>query len=131
MGSWMRDGVAGLQSVVLYSLPELDGAVDTVPLGGLVGDNIYLVPERVHKVAARLKAWVSLRRTPPQVPPVTLFSAMSYSCKGKKKPSTHMRKADALLTFTHVCSSAIYCGWVCILHAIFCLCIFYSVTQRV
>ncbi len=22
---WMRDGVAGLQSVVLYSLPELDG----------------------------------------------------------------------------------------------------------
>lgn len=25
MGSWTRDGIAGLQSVVLYSLPELDG----------------------------------------------------------------------------------------------------------
>lgn len=43
MASWVRDGIAGLQSVVLYSLPELDGAIDTVPLGGLVGDNIYLV----------------------------------------------------------------------------------------
>ena len=46
----MRDGIAGLQSVVLYSLPELDGAIDTIPLGGLVGDAIYLVPERVRKV---------------------------------------------------------------------------------
>jgi hypothetical protein len=115
MASWSRDGIAGLQSVVLYSLPELDGAlgtcsqplhdgavccahylkqfvvgatmkadefsipttythphnhhtthvlagaVDTVPLGGLVGDNIFLVPERVKKVAGRLKAWVNLR----------------------------------------------------------------------
>ncbi len=26
MASWSRDGVAGLQSVVLYGLPELDGA---------------------------------------------------------------------------------------------------------
>lgn len=43
MASWTRDGVAGLQSVVLYSLPELDGAIDTVPLGGLVGNDIYLV----------------------------------------------------------------------------------------
>lgn len=52
MASWQRDGVAGLQSVVLYSLPELDGAVDTVPLGGLAGNNIFLVPERVRKVRA-------------------------------------------------------------------------------
>ena len=43
-----------LQSVVLYSLPELDGAIDTVPLGGLVGDDIYLVPERVTRLATRL-----------------------------------------------------------------------------
>eukprot|EP00884_Botryococcus_braunii_P009534 jgi/Botrbrau1/18582/Bobra.0367s0024.1 len=64
--SWTRDGIAGLQSVVLYSLPELDGAIDTVPLGGLVGDNIYLVTERVRRLADRLKKWVALRRTPPQ-----------------------------------------------------------------
>ena len=59
--------MAGLQSVVLYSLPELDGAIDTVPLGGLVGNDIYLVPERVARLAARLRKWVALRRTPPQV----------------------------------------------------------------
>lgn len=123
MASWVRDGIGGLQSVVLYSLPELDGAIDTgglqrclgvrggaeqcppavvqpqpdglpgttaihlglgpavlssalaspgacapaVPLGGLVGDNIFLVPERVKRLANRLHKWVALRRTPPQV----------------------------------------------------------------
>ncbi|GAX76816.1 hypothetical protein CEUSTIGMA_g4262.t1 [Chlamydomonas eustigma] len=64
MASWTRDGISGLQSVVLYSLPELDGAIDTVPLGGLVGDAIYLVPERVKKLAARVRRWVNLRRKP-------------------------------------------------------------------
>jgi len=34
--SWIADGVARLQFVPLYSLPELDGAVYTVPLGGLM-----------------------------------------------------------------------------------------------
>eukprot|EP00210_Caulerpa_lentillifera_P003376 g3220.t1 len=62
--SWMRDGVAGLQSVVLYSLPELDGAVDTVPLGGLVGENIFLIRERVRKLTARVRNWVQLKKTP-------------------------------------------------------------------
>jgi magnesium chelatase subunit H len=42
------------QSVVLYSLPELDGAIDTVPLGGLVGDDIFLVPERVTRLTSRI-----------------------------------------------------------------------------
>ena len=45
--SWTRQGIGGLQSVVLYALPELDGAIDTIPLGGLVGNDIYLIPERV------------------------------------------------------------------------------------
>ncbi|MEN9521073.1 MAG: magnesium chelatase subunit, partial [Cyanobacteriota bacterium] len=48
--SWTRQGIGGLQSVVLYSLPELDGAIDTIPLGGLVGEDIYLVPERLHRL---------------------------------------------------------------------------------
>lgn len=65
MESWVRDGIGGLQSVVLYSLPELDGAIDTVPLGGLVGDNIYLVPERVTRLSNRLKKWIALRSLPP------------------------------------------------------------------
>lgn len=61
---WKTNGVLGLQSVVLYSLPELDGAVDTMVLGGLVGDKIALIPERVRKLASRVKGWVNLRRTP-------------------------------------------------------------------
>ncbi|ABA21562.1 cobaltochelatase CobN subunit [Trichormus variabilis ATCC 29413] len=63
--SWTRQGVGGLQSVVLYALPELDGAIDTIPLGGLVGEDIYLVPERVQRLIGRVKSWIALRQTPP------------------------------------------------------------------
>jgi magnesium chelatase subunit H len=66
IASWTRQGVGGLQSVVLYALPELDGAIDPVPLGGLVGDKIYLVPERVQRLTERVNAWVNLRRKPPE-----------------------------------------------------------------
>lgn len=75
MASWSRDGIAGLQSVVLYSLPELDGAIDTVPLGGLVGDNIFLVSERVTRLSQRIKKWVHLRRSQPQVSITASFAA--------------------------------------------------------
>lgn len=50
---------------VLYSLPELDGAIDTVPLGGLVKDDIFLIPERVSRLLARVRKWSALARTPP------------------------------------------------------------------
>jgi magnesium chelatase subunit H len=63
--SWTRQGIGGLQSVVLYALPELDGAIDPVPLGGLVGDKIYLIPERVQRLTGRLKRWIALRQKPP------------------------------------------------------------------
>jgi magnesium chelatase subunit H len=63
--SWTRQGIGGLQSVVLYALPELDGAIDTVPLGGLVGENIYIIPERVKRLTGRVKNWINLRKTPP------------------------------------------------------------------
>jgi len=62
--SWDRDGIQGLQSVVLYSLPELDGAIDTVPIGGLVGNDIYLINERVERLCSRISKWVNLRRQP-------------------------------------------------------------------
>ncbi|MEM9976159.1 MAG: magnesium chelatase subunit H [Cyanobacteria bacterium P01_D01_bin.2] len=60
--SWTRQGIGGLQSVVLYALPELDGAIDPIPLGGLVGDQIYLVPDRVRRLTGRVKQWIELRR---------------------------------------------------------------------
>ncbi|MES1021878.1 magnesium chelatase subunit H [Gloeocapsa sp. BRSZ] len=62
--SWTRQGVGGLQSVVLYALPELDGAIDPVPLGGLVGEKIYLIPERVQRLIGRVKKWIALRQKP-------------------------------------------------------------------
>lgn len=62
--SWTRQGVGGLQSVVLYALPELDGAIDTIPLGGLVGEEIYLIPDRVKRLTDRLTRWIELHRTP-------------------------------------------------------------------
>ena len=80
--SWTRDGIAGLQSVVLYSLPELDGAIDTVPLGGLMGNNIFLVPERVKRLSARLRKWVNLRRTPKHVRPALIIAVV---CKWKAR----------------------------------------------
>jgi magnesium chelatase subunit H len=63
--SWKDNGVVGLQSAVLYSLPELDGAVDTVVLGGLAGDKIALVPERVRKLSRRIKGWHRIHSTSP------------------------------------------------------------------
>jgi magnesium chelatase subunit H len=63
--SWTRQGIGGLQSVVLYALPELDGAIDTIPLGGLVGEDIYLVPDRLKRLTSRVKNWIQLRKTPP------------------------------------------------------------------
>lgn len=62
--SWTRQGIGGLQSVVLYALPELDGAIDTIPLGGLVGEDIYLIPDRVQRLTQRLKHWIELHQTP-------------------------------------------------------------------
>jgi magnesium chelatase subunit H len=64
--SWTRQGIGGLQSVVLYALPELDGAIDTIPIGGLVGENIYLIPERVKRLTGRLESWIKLRNTSPR-----------------------------------------------------------------
>lgn len=63
--SWTRQGIGGLQSVVLYALPELDGAIDPIPLGGLVGEDIYLVPDRLKRLTSRINNWVKLRQTPP------------------------------------------------------------------
>jgi magnesium chelatase subunit H len=62
--SWRQQGVIGLQSIVLYALPELDGAIDTIVLGGLVGDRIVLVPDRVRVLAERIRRWSSLARKP-------------------------------------------------------------------
>ena len=62
--SWTRQGIGGLQGVVLFALPELDGAIEPVPLGGLVGDRILLIPERLRRLTGRVAAWIALRHQP-------------------------------------------------------------------
>ena len=57
-----KEGRRGLQTVVPYPLPELDGAIHTVIIGGLVGENIYLVPGKLNRLKSRLKKSVSLCR---------------------------------------------------------------------
>ncbi len=71
--SWTRQGIGGLQSVVLYALPELDGAIDTVPLGGLVGEDIYLIPERLKRLTGRIKNWIKLRQTLPSARKIAII----------------------------------------------------------
>ena len=62
-----------LQSVVLYGLLELNGAIDTVVLGRLVdGEDIDLVSERVRKLVKRVTGWTTLRNTPPSERNITL-----------------------------------------------------------
>lgn len=66
VASWKEEGIGGLQGVVLYALPELDGAIDTVPLGGLLKNTgeIELLPDRADRLAERLRRWVRLRQKP-------------------------------------------------------------------
>ena len=59
----LRAGVNGLQSVVLYALPELDGAIDATPLGALIREDVIVVEERLEKVIRRMKAWIKLRKS--------------------------------------------------------------------
>lgn len=74
--AWFEQGIGGLQSVVLYALPELDGAIDAIPLGGLCcGDKAFcnsqrdlancpreageirLVEERLFALTKRIQKW--------------------------------------------------------------------------
>ena len=63
---WRSRGVSGLQSLVLYALPELDGATDPVVLGGLTegGKLIALDEERVDRLVGRVAKKIHLARTP-------------------------------------------------------------------
>ena len=81
--SWTESGIGGLQSVILYALPELDGAVDTVPLGGLVKDDIYLTKERVYALAERLSKWVALRRKKPEERRVAVMLSRISAGRGR------------------------------------------------
>ncbi|MBW4451353.1 MAG: magnesium chelatase subunit H [Nostoc indistinguendum CM1-VF10] len=102
ISSWTRQGVGGLQSVVLYALPELDGAIDTVPLGGLVGENIYLVPERVQRLIGRVKTWVALRQKPASERKIAIILYGFPPGYGAVGTAALLNVPRSLLKFLHV-----------------------------
>lgn len=106
--SWTRQGIGGLQSVVLYALPELDGAIDPIPLGGLVGEDIYLVPDRVNRLIQRLKRWVELRRTPPAERKIAIILYGFPPGYGAVGTAALLNVPRSLLKFLHTLKAAGY-----------------------
>lgn len=61
---WRATGVGPLQSTFLYSLPEMDGAVAPVVLGGMQGSAIVTLPDRLDRLARLVTGFARLRRIP-------------------------------------------------------------------
>ncbi len=59
---WRAHGVGPLQATMLYALPEMDGAVAPVVLGGMRGSEIGTVPDRLVRLASLARGFVNLRR---------------------------------------------------------------------
>lgn len=99
--SWTRQGIGGLQSVVLYALPELDGAIDPIPLGGLVGEDIYLVPDRLKRLTSRINNWVKLRQTPPSKRKIAIILYGFPPGYGAAGTAALLNVPKSLLNFLH------------------------------
>ncbi len=61
---WRERGVGPLQSTFLFSLPEMDGAVAPIVLGGMRGSTITTVPDRLERLARIARGFVQLRKKP-------------------------------------------------------------------
>jgi len=59
---WRERGVGPLQSTFLYSLPEMDGAVAPVVLGGMRGSTITTAQDRIDRLARIARSFVRLRK---------------------------------------------------------------------
>jgi magnesium chelatase subunit H len=106
--SWTRQGIGGLQSVVLYALPELDGAIDPVPLGGLVGEDIYLVPDRAKRLTSRINNWVKLGQTPPSERKIAIILYGFPPGYGAAGTAALLNVPKSLLNFLHKLQAAGY-----------------------
>jgi magnesium chelatase subunit H len=61
VNQWQQQGVNPLESLILYSVPELDGAIAPVVLGGANGQQITVLNDRAERLAQVAKGWVRLR----------------------------------------------------------------------
>jgi magnesium chelatase subunit H len=62
---WTDSGVAPMQSVIMYDLPEMDGSISPIVIGAIENDKIVTVPDRVERVATIAAKWANLRRKAP------------------------------------------------------------------
>ncbi len=62
---WHAQGMAPMQAVIMYDLPEMDGSIAPVALGAIRDQQIVATPDRLARTARQAAGWVRLRRTPP------------------------------------------------------------------
>ncbi|MEI7556061.1 magnesium chelatase subunit H [Candidatus Chlorohelix sp.] len=60
--NWQEQGVNPVSQIFLYSLPEVDGAIAPVVLGGVNGQAIDLLPDRVERLVKLARKWTTLKR---------------------------------------------------------------------
>jgi magnesium chelatase subunit H len=60
---WREHGVGPLQATMMFALPEMDGAVAPVVLGGMRGAEIGTLPDRLARLGELARGFVKLRRT--------------------------------------------------------------------
>jgi magnesium chelatase subunit H len=61
---WRAQGVAPMQAVIMYDLPEMDGSVAPVALGAIREQRIVATPDRLARAARLAAGWARLRHTP-------------------------------------------------------------------
>ncbi len=59
---WHEHGVGPMQSTILYSVPEMDGAISPVVLGALKDGRYVADPDRLARLSDLTARWVALRR---------------------------------------------------------------------
>jgi magnesium chelatase subunit H len=69
---WQEHGVGPLQSTFLYSLPEMDGAVAPLVLGGMRGGEIGTLPDRLQRLTTIVRGFAKLRHTPARAKKVAI-----------------------------------------------------------
>lgn len=62
---WHEQGVAPMQAVIMYDLPEMDGSASAVVLGAIRDQRLETVPDRLERAARQAAGWVRLRRLKP------------------------------------------------------------------
>ncbi len=61
IANWKEFGVSPLQQLILYSLPELDGAIAPVVLGGVQDQSLQVLPDRAERLADLASGWAHLK----------------------------------------------------------------------